>query len=143
MAVPKIAAAKPFYELGPAKLPVSPEEAAVPKKAALFARIVVTDEMPTIDLLVCGTVAVNRRESGWVGARDTTIVTMVHDLQIVEGDLPETSHDFSVDVIVTATQVIECGPPRWPAGILWSELDPAKIAAVPALASRAARRDVN
>jgi 5-formyltetrahydrofolate cyclo-ligase len=70
----------------------------------------------------------------------TTIVTTVHDLQIVEGDLPETAHDFSVDVIVTPTQVIECGPPRRPAGILWSELDPAKIAAIPALASRAAQR---
>jgi 5-formyltetrahydrofolate cyclo-ligase len=65
----------------------------------------------------------------------------VHDLQVVDGDLPETSHDFSVDLIVTPTQVIECGPPRRPSGILWSELDPAKIAAIPALASRAARRE--
>ena len=155
VAVPKIAAAKPFYELDPAKLPVSPEEAAVPKRAALFARTVDTDEMPKIDLLVCGSVAVNHRgvrlgkgagyadievallqEAGLISDA-TTIVTTVHDLQVVEGDLPETSHDFSVDVIVTPTQVIECGPPRRPAGILWSELDPAKIAAIPALASRA------
>lgn len=158
VAVPKIAAAKPFYELDPSKLPVSPEEAAVPKKAALFARTVDTDEMPKIDLLVCGTVAVNRRgvrlgkgagyadievallqEAGLI-SEATTIVTTVHDLQIVDGDIPETSHDFSVDVIVTPTQVIACGPPRRPAGILWSELDPAKIAAIPALASRAAQR---
>jgi 5-formyltetrahydrofolate cyclo-ligase len=61
VAVPKITAVKPFYELDPSKLPVSPEEAAVPKKAALFARTVDTDEMSKIDLLVCGTVAVNRR----------------------------------------------------------------------------------
>jgi 5-formyltetrahydrofolate cyclo-ligase len=158
VAVPKIASEKPFYELDPEKLPVSPEEAAVPKKAALFARTVDTDEMPTIDLLVCGTVAVNRRgvrlgkgagyadievallqEAGLI-SEATTIVTTVHDLQVVDGDLPETSHDFSVDVIVTPTQVIECGPPRRPAGILWSEMDQAKIAAIPALATRAARR---
>ncbi|GHH32104.1 5-formyltetrahydrofolate cyclo-ligase [Lentzea cavernae] len=161
VAVPKIAAEKPFYELDPAKLPVLPEEAAVPKKAALFARTVDTDEMPAIDLLVCGTVAVNRRgvrlgkgagyadievallqEAGLI-SEATTIVTTVHDLQVVDGDLPETSHDFSVDLIVTPTQVIECGPPRRPVGILWSELDPAKIAAIPALASRQARRDVS
>ncbi|MBM7863659.1 5-formyltetrahydrofolate cyclo-ligase [Lentzea nigeriaca] len=61
VAVPRGAAAKPFYELDPAKLPVSPEEAAVPKKAALFARTVDTDLMPKIGLLLCGTVAVNRR----------------------------------------------------------------------------------
>ncbi|GAB2862613.1 hypothetical protein JOD27_007509 [Lentzea nigeriaca] len=79
------------------------------------------------------------QEAGLI-SEATTIVTTVHDLQVVDGDLPETSHDFSVDVIVTPTQAIECGPPRRPAGILWSELDPAKIAAIPALAARAARR---
>ncbi|WP_394620127.1 hypothetical protein JNUCC0626_13775 [Lentzea sp. JNUCC 0626] len=72
----------------------------------------------------------------------TTTATMVHDLQVVDGDLPETSRDFSDDLIVMPTQVIEGGPPRRLAGILWLELDPAKIAAIPALDSRTARRDV-
>ncbi|MFD4636872.1 hypothetical protein ACFWN2_06125 [Lentzea sp. NPDC058436] len=37
---------------------------------------------------------------------------------------------------------LSAAAPR-PAGILWSELDPAKIAAIPALAARQARRDVS
>ncbi|WP_053735256.1 5-formyltetrahydrofolate cyclo-ligase [Nocardia sp. NRRL S-836] len=158
VAVPKIAAEKPFYELDPSTLAVAPAEAAVPKLAAAFARTVDTDDMPHVDLVVCGSVAVNRhgarlgkgagysdievallQEAGLI-SQTTTIVTTVHDLQIVEGDLPETDHDFSVDSIVTPTQVIECGPPRRPAGIVWSKLDPAKIAAIPALATRAGRR---
>ncbi|GLZ32071.1 5-formyltetrahydrofolate cyclo-ligase [Lentzea sp. NBRC 105346] len=158
LAVPKLAGAKPFYELDPAHLPVPPAEAAMPKVAATFARTVDTDEMPQVDLVVCGSVAVDRRgtrlgkgagyadievallqEAGLIHEA-TPIVTTVHDLQVVEDELPETSHDFSVDFIITPTQVIECGPSRRPEGILWSEIDPAKVAAIPALALRAAQR---
>jgi 5-formyltetrahydrofolate cyclo-ligase len=34
--------------------------------------------------------------------------------------------------------VIECGPPRRPAGLYWDHLDPSKIAAIPVLATQAA-----
>lgn len=34
--------------------------------------------------------------------------------------LPETTHDFSVDLIVTPGEVIECGPRRRPAGLDWA-----------------------
>lgn len=40
----------------------------------------------------------------------TTIVTTVHSLQVVDDELPETKHDFSVDLIVTPDKVIECPP---------------------------------
>jgi 5-formyltetrahydrofolate cyclo-ligase len=104
-------------------------------------------------MIVCGSVAVNRR-----GARlgkgagysdlevallqeaaringDTRIVTTVHPLQIVDDDLPETPHDFSIDFIVTPDEVIACGPPRRPTGLVWADLPPEKIEAIPVLAA--------
>jgi 5-formyltetrahydrofolate cyclo-ligase len=52
--------------------------------------------------------------------------------------LPEYQHDFSVDLIVTPDEVIECGPPRRPDGLYWEQLTYEKIAAIPVLAVRAA-----
>lgn len=158
MAVPKLAADKPFYLLDPATLTVPPEEAASSKAAARIARTVAVDEMRPVDLIVCGSVAVNRdgvrlgkgagysdievallQEAGLIGP-DTTIVTTVHDLQIVDEPLPETEHDFSVDLIITQTQVITCAPPRRPRGIMWDHLSQDKIAAIPTLAAMASHR---
>ncbi|MGW4400398.1 hypothetical protein ACWEHA_34330 [Amycolatopsis nivea] len=55
----------------------------------------------------------------------------------MDTDLPETEHDFSVDVIVTPEQVIYCEARRRPAGIVWSHLSIEKIRAIPALSVRA------
>lgn len=157
MAVPKLAQVKPFYLLDPAALPVSPDEAADKRVAAQVARQVGVDEMQPVDLIVCGSVAVNRRgvrlgkgagysdievallqEAGLISS-ETTIVTTVHSLQVVDDDLPETEHDFSVDVIVTPDEAIRCGNPRRPRGLLWDDLSAEKIAAIPVLAARLRR----
>jgi 5-formyltetrahydrofolate cyclo-ligase len=64
----------------------------------------------------------------------------VHDLQVLDEDLPETAHDFRVDLIATPTRLIRCPRVRRPPGIVWSDLDAEKIAAIPLLAqARAAR----
>ena len=100
---------------------------------------------------MCGTVAVNREgvrvgkgggfsdlefallaERGLVGA-ETTIATTVHQLQLLDEELPETDHDFRVDVIITPTAVVRTHRPRRPPGILWDHLDPEKCAAIPVL----------
>jgi len=118
------------------------------------ARPTALDELDPIDLVVCGTVGVNRAgvrigkgggysdlefgllaDRGLVGDA-TTIVTTVHALQVLEGDLPETAHDFRVDVIVTPDGVIRTPKPRRPPGILWGHLDEAKIESIPVLAAR-------
>jgi len=52
--------------------------------------------------------------------RRTAIVTTAHHLQVVDEALPETEHDFSVDLIVTPGEVIECVPPRRPGGFTGS-----------------------
>lgn len=154
MAVPKLAEALPFYQLDPASLDVSPADAAAKEMAAEVGRQVGVDDMRPVDLVVCGSVAVNRhgvrlgkgagysdievallQEAGLIGP-NTTIATTVHSLQVVDDDLPETAHDFSVDLIVTPAEVIACGEPRRPPGVLWGDLDSAKIAAIPLLAAR-------
>ncbi len=157
MAVPRLAEDKPFYLLDPARLSVPPAEAASSRVAATVAPKVGVDELRPVDLVVCGSVAVNRdgvrlgkgagysdlevallTEAGLIGPR-TVIVTTVHSLQVVDGPLPETEHDFSVDLIVTPDEVIECSPPRRPRGVLWDHLSAEKIAAIPVLAARAAQ----
>jgi 5-formyltetrahydrofolate cyclo-ligase len=55
---------------------------------------------------------------------------------VLDEDLPETEHDFRVDVIVTPTRVIRTPSGDRPRGVLWDHLDPAKIAAIPVLARR-------
>ena len=61
------------------------------------------------------------------------------NLQVLDEPLPETPHDFRVDRIATPTRVLVCAPAPRPRGILWEDLDAAKIASIPALASRAQR----
>ena len=110
--------------------------------------------MSRIDLVVCGTVAVNRDgvrvgkgggysdlefgllvEAGLVDD-GTTIATTVHPLQVLDEELPETEHDFRVDLVVTPEETIATPRRKRPPGILWEHLSAEKIAAVPVLRSR-------
>jgi 5-formyltetrahydrofolate cyclo-ligase len=60
MAVPKLADPLPFYLLDPATLPTPAAQAASTQVASTMARKVGVEEMQPIDLIVCGSVAVNR-----------------------------------------------------------------------------------
>lgn len=61
MAVPRLAAEMPFYRLDPATLTISPEEAASKDVTAQVAPKVGVDEMRPVDLVICGSVAVNQQ----------------------------------------------------------------------------------
>ena len=61
MAVPRLRADKPFIELDPKKLKCSPHAASSIKGAAQYGRPVSLDEVKKIDLIICGSVAVNRK----------------------------------------------------------------------------------
>jgi 5-formyltetrahydrofolate cyclo-ligase len=64
-------------------------------------------------------------------------VTTVHQLQVIDEPLPHDEHDFTVDYIVTPQEIIHCGPPHRPVGVVWNALDRDKIAAIPVLAAMA------
>jgi 5-formyltetrahydrofolate cyclo-ligase len=114
-------------------------------------------ELRPVDLVVCGSVAVNRQgarvgkgggfsdlefallvEAGLVGT-DTVVATTIQPLQVLAEALPETDHDFRLDLIIAGEEVIGCPRSRQPQGILWDHLDAAKVAAIPVLAARAQR----
>lgn len=153
MAVPRLATAKPFYLLDPAALSVRYEEAATGDGAARVASTIGTEDMRPVDLIVCGSVAVNRSgarlgkgagysdlelgllaEAGLI-REETVIVTTVHQLQVVKEELPEAEHDFRVDVVVTPEEVIRCGPRGRPGGIDRERLTEEQVRAMPVLAS--------
>ena len=157
MAVPRLADPLPFMLVDPGDLSEAPRRAASIKGASRHARRVAVEDLPHLDLIVCGSVAVNRSgvrvgkgggysdlefalaaEAGVVD-RATTIATTVHPLQLVDGDLPETGHDFRVDLIVTPEDIIRTRAALRPRGIIWADLDDEKIASVPAVAALRAR----
>jgi 5-formyltetrahydrofolate cyclo-ligase len=152
MAVPRLRAEKPFIELNPKKLSCSPYTASSIKGADKYGRPVTLEEVRTIDLIVCGSVAVNRQgarvgkgggysdlefalltEEKKIG-RDTPIVTTVHPVQIVGEGIPMTEHDIPLTAIITPKEIIEVES-RWkrPQGIYWKMLPAEKIADIPVL----------
>jgi 5-formyltetrahydrofolate cyclo-ligase len=154
MAAPKLAEPRPFVLLDPSRISGNFRTAASIKGAMKQGRPVLFGQMRRIDLVVCGSVAVNRSgarigkgggysdlefalltEAGLID-HDTVIATTVHDLQVIDEDLPETDHEFRVDIIATPSAVIRTEAPsdRRPHGIIWAHLDPDKIAAIPVLA---------
>lgn len=162
MAVPRLAAPRCFLHLDPRRLGQRLAGAATIRGAAALGVPISPHQLPRIDLVVAGSVAVNRKgarlgkgggysdlefalaaELGAVDAQ-TTVVTTVHDLQVLGEAIPMTSHDVPIDLIVTPTRVIPClrtfdRPER----IEWEALAPEHVAAMPALVrfrSQAARR---
>jgi 5-formyltetrahydrofolate cyclo-ligase len=149
MAVPRLRADKPFVRVA--------GDPTIKKALAQGAPAGVED-LGHVDLVVCGTVAVNRAgarvgkgggysdlelglliEAGLVDDA-TTIVTTVHPLQLLDEDLPETAHDFRVDVVITPDEVVRSSVRRRSPGIIWEHLDDDAIAAIPVLAARRRRR---
>ena len=155
MAVPRLRSDKPFIELDPKRLKCSAYVASSIKGAAKFGRPVNLGEVRKIELIICGSVAINRKGArvGKGGGysdlefallteerridRYTPIVTSVHPLQIVDEEIPMTEHDIPLSAIVTPNKFIEVEStlPR-PKGIYWDMLPPEKIEAIPVLQKR-------
>ncbi|MDW8062560.1 MAG: 5-formyltetrahydrofolate cyclo-ligase [Candidatus Caldarchaeum sp.] len=125
-------------------------EAATISGAFRFGKQIHPKDLPSIDLMVVGSVAVS--PAGWrVGKGegyseleygilkmyqkvddDVPIVTTVHDLQVVEQIEPE-PFDIPVDRIYTNTKIINCPKNARPQGILWHLLSEEKINSIPLL----------
>uniref|UniRef100_A0A7J2U3V1 5-formyltetrahydrofolate cyclo-ligase n=1 Tax=Ignisphaera aggregans TaxID=334771 RepID=A0A7J2U3V1_9CREN len=109
-------------------------------------------EMPEVDLVVVGSVAVSiygerlgkgegyseleysiLREFNKV-SEETPITTTVHDVQVVNLHINLEPWDFTVDYIFTPTKSIKCeGEKKRPPGLLWQHLDREKIEEIPLL----------
>lgn len=159
MAVPRLRALECFLELDPARLGARALQAASIKGAERLGRPVRIEDVPAIDLVVCGSVAVNGKgarvgkgggfsdleyallaETGQVTGK-TPILTTVHPLQMVPQAIEMLPHDIPVDVVVTPDGPIPLTPafPR-PRGVYREALSPEKIAEVPVLQELLGRR---
>jgi 5-formyltetrahydrofolate cyclo-ligase len=144
MAVPRLRADHPFRLLDPAKLTKKDlREAATIKGALRHGKVLDLEQVPKLDLVLCGSVAVNLKgarigkgggfsdleyamlaEAGKVSDK-TVIATTVHPIQILTENLPTTNHDIPVDLIATPRAVIEVERAfERPRGVLWDHLQP-------------------
>src|SRR5262245_15706797 len=152
MAVPRLRELKCFIELDPSRLGNHIRQASSIEGAFRIGQPVRPEQMRTIDLIVCGTVAVNSggarigkgggyydldsglaREAKLVRPK-TPIVTTVHDVQVVEAELPVLPHDIPIDFIATPASMIETNTRlARPKGIYWESLSIDQINAMPYL----------
>lgn len=151
MAVPRLQAEHPFLELDPAEID-DLDHAATIGGAADLGRPVSLEDMPPIDAIVVGAVAVDedgRRIGKGEGYsdlefalllehdiidRDVTVVTTVHPLQTFDEPLPADNHDVPVDIIGHPTTIKRArNRPNRPTGIDWQVLGDDLIESIPAL----------
>jgi 5-formyltetrahydrofolate cyclo-ligase len=153
MAVPRLRDPHPFRVLDPKHLSKKAlGEAATIKGALKHGRVVALDELPEIDFVLSGSVAVNLsgarvgKGGGYhdleygilvdAGKIDSHIIvaTTVHPIQILRRHLMVTDHDLPCDLIATPRAVIEIERQYdRPRGILWDHLQPPQIREVPVL----------
>jgi 5-formyltetrahydrofolate cyclo-ligase len=153
MAVPRLRADHPFRLLDPSRLSQAKiREAATIKGALRHGEVIDVEQVPKLDLVLCGSVAVNLKgarigkgggfsdleyallaEAGTVSEK-TCVVTTVHPIQILRENMPVTAHDIPVDLIATPRAAIDVERAyERPAGILWDHLQPPQIHEIPVL----------
>jgi len=151
-----------FLLLDPRKIPpYAYREASTISGAYRWGTVVKPWDLPKVDLVVIGSVAVNRKgarlgkgegyaelewgilaECGKVN-ESTPVVTTVHDVQVLDEDFPVDPWDLPVDLIVTPTRVIEVEKVYTkPRGILWDLLPRKKLEEISVLKELAQRRGV-
>jgi 5-formyltetrahydrofolate cyclo-ligase len=153
MAVPRLRDRRCFIELDPDRLSHDDlRRAGTIKGAFRLGRLVNFTEMRPVDLVVAGSVAVNRtgarvgKGGGYSDleyalgrtfdliTRETSVVTTVHPLQIVDEPIPMLEHDIPVDILITPEEVVETSHAlSRPEGIYWHLLPEEKIASIPIL----------
>lgn len=143
---------KGFLLLDPRETPRSAlGKASTIRGAFKYGRSIGIDDLPGVDLVVAGSVAVSSdggrigkgggyseieygilRELGLIG-EETPILTTVHDIQILSW-VPVEEHDFSVDVIITPKRVVRTGRKcNQPEGIIWGRVTPKMLEEMPVL----------
>ncbi len=141
-----------FVEIDPKRLGSRAWRASSLRGALQIGRLITPDQVPAIDLVVAGAIAVNRQgamlgQGG--GSSDleygllrhlgkvreyTPVVTTVHSVQVIDDRIPMRAHDVPFDFAVTPDDVIAAPSlyPR-PRGVLWDLLPDEGARMVPAL----------
>lgn len=146
---PKLAGG--FWHIEAARVPQDAvRQAAAMSTMARWARPVPLTDLPQMDAIVSGSVAVTRsgkrcgKGAGYadreyailleLGHSPVPVATTVHEVQLV-GDFPQTGTDEPLSMIVTPTASIEVAtPPHPPKGIDWPSLTQADYMDMPVLA---------
>lgn len=140
-----------FLLINPRKIYGNFPIASTIKGAFRFGVKVHPEEIPEIDFMVAGSVAVtfNGRRIGKGGgyseleygilrtynkvSEETIIATNVHDIQIVDW-IPKDPYDVTIDIIATPTKLINIeNREKRPNGILWQYIKKEKIEEIPIL----------
>ncbi|MCY4730111.1 5-formyltetrahydrofolate cyclo-ligase [Natronomonas gomsonensis] len=151
MAVPRLAADRPFVELDPEEIS-DLDAAATISQMSNYGRKVGPEEVPPLDAIVVGSVAVTEdgarvgKGEGYSDLEyavlrglelvddDTPVVTTVHDVQLLEEEVDTERYDVPIDVVCTPTRTVrtETTRPR-PTGIFWDDLDAKRLEEIPVL----------
>jgi len=156
MAVPRLREEEPFLRLAPEEV-TDIDEATTVSGSSQHGVPVGPDEVPHVDLIVSGSVAVTEA-GGRVGKgegfadlefavlselaavdRETTIATTVHPMQLVDDRVDFDAHDVALDLICTPERTIrtaearEADAPARPDGVDWAVLPDEKLESIPVL----------
>jgi 5-formyltetrahydrofolate cyclo-ligase len=124
-----------------------------------YGRLCPLDDLPKVDLIVSGSVAVSRdgvrlgKGGGYAEieygilreleliSEETAVFTTFHDVQIID-DVPKEEHDFVVDVVITPSKVVRVERKYiQPKGIIWEKLTKHQLKNIPML-QELKKRDV-
>jgi len=151
MAVPRLRDEQCFLRLDPDEVDDIDHATTVGGSAEIGVQVGPEDVDP-VDLIVSGSVAVTERgarvgkgegysdfefavlrEFGLVDD-GTTTATTVHEIQVLDDEVPTSPHDVPIDVVVTPERTVRTGPGNdRPTGIDWDRLDEERIDEIPIL----------
>jgi 5-formyltetrahydrofolate cyclo-ligase len=141
-----------FVMIKPEWVPSGEErKAASIKHMNSYGKEIPLSEMPQIDLIVVGSVAIHPdgrrlgKGEGYadreyaiireLGNPEVPVITTVNSIQVVKDNLPKDEYDLTVDWIVTEEGVTEVQSNyEKPKGIIWSEVTEEELEAMPVLA---------
>lgn len=139
-----------FLRLDPSRIPEDKlAEAASLSRGRRWSHSVPLEDLPQVDAIVCGSVAVTRtggrcgKGEGYsdleygilreLGRHPVPVATTVHPVQIVDA-FPSDANDLPLSVIVTPDEIVRVKrPPPAPAGIDWDQLSDGDLTAMPVL----------
>ncbi len=104
-----------------------------------YGKVIPLSEMPMIDLIVVGSVAIHQdgrrlgKGEGYadreyaiireLGNPEVPVITSIHSTQLVDDDLPRDVYDLTVDYIATEKELIQTkNDYEKPTGILWDQV---------------------